>query len=148
MQVNCHDEGVSRCYLRGRNSIALLDRRVCVATGVVDRIDIKSRGSFSEITGQVLFLVARFGGVASNDRCSKLRLEQVRILEGNCCDNGKFSSLLSSVQEDVAASGEIQDEEAAVVDGFSGADVPCGCRRGRVVAYAYVKIAKLILAAN
>ena len=83
VQVNGHDEGVSKCYLCGRNSIALLDRRVCGATGVDDRIDIKSCGSYFEITGQVFFLVAKLGGVVSNDRCSKLRLEQVWVLESN-----------------------------------------------------------------
>ena len=56
----------------------------------------------------------------------------------------KLLRYISSVQEDVAASGEIQGEEAAVFDGFSGAGVPWGCRRGRVVAYAYVQIAKSI----
>ena len=124
VQVNGHDEGVSRCYLRGRNSIALLDRRVCVANSVDDRIYFKPCGSFLKITDQVLFLVARFGDVVSNDRGSKLRLEQVRILEGNRCGQAENAKHISSVQEDVAASGEIQDEDAAVVDGFSGAGVP------------------------
>ena len=101
-------------------------------------------GSYSEVGVQVLFLVARYRGVVSNDNGSKLRLEQVRSLEGNCGGKVEVCSYISSVNEDVAAYREIQNDEATIVDGMGGAGVPWGYRRGRVVANAEVEVPKSI----
>ena len=101
-------------------------------------------GSYSKIGDQILFIVTSYSVVVSNDSGSKLRLEQVRSLEGNCDGQAEILSSISSVQEDVAASGEIQNEDSTIMEGIGGAGVPWGCRRGRVVANADVEVAKLI----
>ena len=74
-------------------------------------------GSYSEVGVQVLFLVASYRDVVSSNSGSKLRLEQVRSLEGDCGGNVVPCRAISSVQEDVESFREIQNTKATLVHG-------------------------------